>query len=105
MQTNCSTQKIRKAILSNIEDIGSPSIALIYVAYLPKTLFKYRYRGYRLALMEAGSMYMLIELQVAALHLSCRLWSGYTDHMLSKAIGLNPALFNPICVHLIGHSQ
>jgi len=105
MQTTCSTQKIRKAILSNLQDIGTPSIALVYTSYLPKTLFKYRYRGYRLALMETGSMYMLLELQVSALQLNCRLWSGYTDHMLSKAIGLNPALFTPLCVHLIGNDR
>lgn len=105
MQTNCCMQKLRKAILSGEKNIGTPSIALIYVAYLPKTLFKYRYRGYRLALMEAGSMYMLVELQAAALNLRCRLWSGYTDHMLTKMIGLNPSLFNPVCVHLIGHDD
>ncbi|NWA03851.1 SagB/ThcOx family dehydrogenase [Pseudomonas gingeri] len=102
LPTNCSAQHLRKTILSNFKNIGSPSIALIYVAYLPKTTFKYRYRGYRLALMEAGSIYMLIELQAADLGLNCRLWTGYTDHMLSKAIGLNPALFSPICCHLIG---
>jgi SagB-type dehydrogenase family enzyme len=102
MQNSCSTQHLKKTILSNIQSVGSPSIALIYVAYLPKTLFKYRYRGYRLALMEVGSIYMLIELRAASLGLNCRLWSGYTDHMLSKAIGLNPALFAPMCVHLIG---
>ncbi|WP_419737584.1 SagB/ThcOx family dehydrogenase [Pseudomonas sp. COR18] len=105
LQTNCNIQNLRKAILSDTEDLGTPSAALIYATYLPKTIFKYRYRGYRLALMEAGSMYMLIEIQATALSLKSRLWSGYTDHMLSKAIGLNPALFNPVCVHLIGNNN
>ncbi|NWB92813.1 SagB/ThcOx family dehydrogenase [Pseudomonas agarici] len=102
MQTSCNTHHLKKTILSNIQSIGSPSIAIVYVAYFPKILFKYRYRGYRMALMEAGSIYMLIELQAADIGLNCRLWAGYTDHMLSKALGLNPVLFSPICVHLIG---
>ncbi len=98
-------EELKQAILSTPGNIGEPSIAIVYAAYLPKTLFKYRYRGYRLALMEAGSIYMLIELQAKKLGLRCRLWSAYTDTMLSKAIGLNPTLFFPMCVHFIGEQH
>jgi SagB-type dehydrogenase family enzyme len=93
---------IKEAILSFSGQIGQPPVAVIYAVYIPKTLFKYKYRGYRLALMEVGSIYMLIELQAKKLGLGCRLWSAYTDTMLCKAIGLNPALFFPMCVHFIG---
>lgn len=99
------TQKIaalKQALLAAPGNIGSPSIAVVYAVYIPKTLFKYRYRGYRLALMEVGSIYMLVELQAKQLGLCCRLWSAYTDTMLNKALGLNPALFFPMCVHFIG---
>jgi SagB-type dehydrogenase family enzyme len=95
----------KSSILSAPGSIGEPRIAIVYAAYIPKTLFKYRYRGYRLALMEVGSIYMLIELQAKILGLRCRLWSAYTDTMLSKAIGLNPTLFFPMCVHFIGEQR
>lgn len=105
VQAAVDIDEIFASLLSPPHSIGSPSLALIYVAYLPKTIFKYRYRGYRMALMEVGSIYMLIELQARSLGLACRLWSAYTDTMLSKSLGLNPALFFPMCVHFIGKAH
>ena len=105
IQGSACTSVLRSAILAAPGNIGAPSLAIIYAAYLPKTMFKYRYRGYRLALMEAGSIYMLIELQAKQLQLRSRLWSAYTDTMLCKAIGLNPALFLPLCVHFVGKAE
>ncbi|WP_350310382.1 SagB/ThcOx family dehydrogenase [Pseudomonas sp. fls2-241-R2A-110] len=99
-----SIQDLKKSIFSAPHTIGMPSIAIIYVAYLPKTFFKYRYRGYRMALMEAGSIYTIIELQCKKLGLGSRQWSAYTDTLICKSIGLNPALFLPVSVHLIGKS-
>lgn len=94
---------LKSAILPFENSIGTPYCALIYVAYLPKTLFKYKSRGYRLALMETGSMYMLVDLQCKSLGLKNRVWSGYTDHMVSNALSLNPALALPLCVQFIGY--
>jgi len=96
------TAILKKAILASPGNIGTPNIALVYAAYMPKSVFKYRYRGYRHALMETGSMYMLIDLQIKKMGLQSRLWSAYTDSMLCKAIGVNPALFLPLCVQFIG---
>jgi len=94
---------LKEAILPVGSTIGTPYCALIYMAYLPKTLFKYKSRGYRLALMEVGSMYMLIDLHCKKLGLKNRVWSGYTDHMVSNALSINPALSLPLCVQFIGH--
>ncbi|MEW5715947.1 SagB/ThcOx family dehydrogenase [Pseudomonas sp. SB113] len=102
MQGEVDIELLKSAIMASADDIGSPSMAIIYVAYIPKSLFKYRYRGYRMSLMEIGSIYMLVELQAKSLGLACRLWSAYTDSMLCKALGVNPALFFPMCVHFIG---
>lgn len=102
VQNTSDPTKLKESILPVPSSIGTPDFALIYVAYLPKTIFKYRYRGYRLALMEVGSIYMPIELQAKLLNLKCRLWSGFTDTMLCKEMGLNPAIFTPLCVHFIG---
>lgn len=93
---------IRRAINPYLMSLGRPSWALIYVMFLPKTLFKYRYRGYRLALIETGEMAMLTDLRCKELNLNTRLWSGFTDHEVTQGLGLNPALFFPACVQLIG---
>lgn len=102
MQINTDIEELKAALLSSPNSIGTPSLAIVYTIYMPKNIFKYRYRGYRMALMEVGSIYMLVELQAKALGLGCRLWSAYTDSMLCKALGINPALFFPVCVHFIG---
>lgn len=102
MQHEMELDYLKSALLASPGNIGCPSVAIIYVAYMPKSLFKYRYRGYRMALMEVGSIYMLVEIQAKKLGLGCRLWSAYTDSMLCKVLGLNPALFFPMCVHFVG---
>ena len=103
----CHSPDINHQLLSQTitplnDCIGSPSLALIFCIYLPKALFKYRHRGYRLSLMEAGSMYMLIDLRCKELNLDSRPWSGFTDHQITKHLNLNPTLFLPACIQLIG---
>ncbi|NUT78562.1 SagB/ThcOx family dehydrogenase [Pseudomonas sp. C1C7] len=102
LQGSQETNLLMEAILPTGNSVGNPSHAIIYMMYLPKTLFKYRYRGYRLALMETGSMYMLVDLQCKAIKLKSRPWSGYTDNMVCRALSLNPTLFYPSCIQLIG---
>jgi SagB-type dehydrogenase family enzyme len=105
LQDSHDITPLKDAILPTGNGIGNPSHAIVYMMYMPKTLFKYRYRGYRLALMETGSMYMLVDLQCKALKLKSRQWSGYTDNMVCKALGLNPTLFYPSCVQFIGGTK
>lgn len=105
LQDSYDIAPLTDAILPTGNGIGNPSHAIIYMMYMPKTLFKYRYRGYRLALMETGSMYMLVDLQCKALKLKSRQWSGYTDNMVCRALGLNPTLFYPSCVQFIGGTK
>lgn len=93
---------VTSAILPLNQEIGEPSAALVFFAYLPKALFKYKQRGYRLAAMEAGSMYMLVDLQCKALNLRSRPWSGFTDYQVTRALNLNPGLFIPLCIQFIG---
>lgn len=94
---------LRSAIIPDHSGIGKPSTAIVLAAYLPKTVFKYRYRGYRLGLMEAGSMYQLIELSAKHYNLRTRVWAGFCDHMITTSFGLNPTLYLPLCTVLIGH--
>ncbi|MHC6224736.1 nitroreductase family protein [Pseudomonas sp. X10] len=99
---NINQDKLKNALIPKPSNLGHPALALIYCIYLPKAIFKYRYRGYRLAHMEAGSMYMLTDLRCKELHLDSRLWSGFTDHEVAQGLRLNPSLFLPACVQFIG---
>jgi len=102
---NVDIPLLKKSLLPSGNTIGTPAVALIYISYMPKTLFKYRYRGYRLAHLETGSMYMLMDLHGKALKLQSRVWSGYCDNMVCKSLGLNPTLFYPLCVQFFGESN
>ncbi|MFR0673301.1 hypothetical protein ACLUUI_05065 [Enterobacterales bacterium AW_CKDN230030176-1A_HGKHYDSX7] len=93
---------LRQTLSRTSAELGSPAIALIYFLYLPKSLFKYRFRGYRLSLFEAGEMAMLTDLRCKELKLRNRLWSGFTDHEITQSLNLNPALFLPVCIQFIG---
>lgn len=97
-----NAEQLKHALIPENFNIGSPALALIYCTYLPKALFKYRYRGYRLAHMEAGSMYMLTDLRCKELLLESRLWSGFTDYKVTQLLQLNPTLFLPTCIQFIG---
>lgn len=97
--------RLRHALLPPGSNIGSPNIALIYISYLPKILFKYRFRGYRMANMESGALYMLFDLSAKNLNLKNRVWSGYCDTMVTQSLGLNCALFQPLCVQFFGHAK
>lgn len=101
-QSRSDIPRLREAILPFGSGIGRPCLAVIYCVFTPKAIFKYRYRGYRLALMEAGSMYMLTDLRAKELGLHSRPWSGFTDHKITKYLDLNPTLFLPACIQLIG---
>lgn len=105
IQCSVEREKLIQAIIPPPNQIGSPNIAIVYAAYIPKTIFKYRHRGYRLAHLEAGSMYMLTDLMSKQLKIPNRVWSGYCDHMISKCMGLNPTLLFPLCVQLFGGEQ
>jgi SagB-type dehydrogenase family enzyme len=102
LHTQHGQNHLKRSILPKQLDIGEPSIAIVLAAYLPKTVFKYRYRGYRLATMEAGSIYQTIDLHAKHYGLGTRIWSGFCDHMITSSIGLSPTLYLPLCTVLIG---
>jgi SagB-type dehydrogenase family enzyme len=79
-----------------------PAFFLVYVFQLCKSLSKYRYRGYRFGLLEAGSMYQQADLVAKALSLQTRVWAAFGDYDLAKALCLNPAYFVPLIVQAFG---
>lgn len=79
-----------------------------YVAYfinLKKAIFKYRSRGYRLALLEIGSMYQQM-LQAAQTHgLGSRVLSGFSEYTLAKNCGLDCRILLPGIVQAFGRPE
>ncbi|MBY0264341.1 MAG: SagB/ThcOx family dehydrogenase [Holosporales bacterium] len=85
--------------------LGHFNFCLIYVSFLAKAMFKYSHRGYRLSLLEAGSMYQQAGLCAQSLGLRERVWSYFEDQRLCKVIGLNPVCYFPLIAQLFGVSD
>lgn len=82
-----------------------PCLAILYIAHIGKAIFKYRYRGYRHAAMEAGSMYQ--HAQFVAQHLGLRntIWSSFSEHEMLYALDLDYGSFLPLTMQLFGYEE
>ncbi|MFC7780485.1 SagB/ThcOx family dehydrogenase [Legionella taurinensis] len=80
-----------------------PAFAVLYIAHIGKALFKYRYRGYRHAVMEAGSMYQQALHTAQTLGLRSTVWSSFSDHQLMHALDLDPTVYLPLTMQLFGY--
>ncbi|MDF3834643.1 nitroreductase family protein [Cupriavidus basilensis] len=84
------------------KSLGEPDFALVYAMFIDKALFKYRYRGYRLALMEAGSMYQRVTQEVDARGFATRMWAAFSDYHVAAVLGLDATHMLPLVVQFIG---
>jgi len=83
----------------------APCFCVLYVAHLGKTIFKYRYRGYRHAVMECGAMYQQATIAAQNLGLRSTAWSSFSDYEMAYALDLDPATFLPITMQLFGYRE
>lgn len=84
------------------ERLGRPHFALVYCIIFEKSLFKYRYRGYRMALMEAGSMYQNAGLIADQIGLRNRVWAGFTDSYVAKTMNIDSRTAAPVIIQFFG---
>lgn len=80
----------------------TPNFAFLYVIVIGKMLIKYRYRGYRYAMMEAGAMFQQSDLIAQTFGLHNKIYSGFNDHELMKFIGLDRLSFLPLVIQSFG---
>lgn len=80
----------------------APNFAFLYVIVVGKMLIKYRYRGYRYAMMETGAMFQQSDLIAQAFGLHNKIYSGFNDHELMKFIGLDRLSFLPLVIQSFG---
>jgi hypothetical protein len=66
-----------------------PILHLSIASFLKKLYSSYRYRGYRMALMEAGSMYQNAGLVADQIGLRNRVWAGFTDSYVAKTMNVD----------------
>ena len=86
-----------------IKPENTPCFTILYVAHVGKAIFKYRYRGYRHAVMEAGAMYQQATIASQSLGLRTTAWSSFGDHEILNAINLDPGVFLPVTMQLFGY--
>jgi len=79
--------------------------AILYSAIGAIPLAKYRNRGYRLALVEAGSMYQVAIQNADLIGISNRVWGGFDDDGLSIAFGIDPRVAWPVMCQIFGREQ
>jgi SagB-type dehydrogenase family enzyme len=98
-----ASDEMRKTVYSmELKDVNTPHFAFLYVGVVGKMLVKYRYRGYRYALMETGGMYQQADLIAQALNLKNKLYSGFNDHEIIKLIGIDRMNFIPFVLQSFG---
>lgn len=84
---------------------NAPCFCILYVAHLGKSIFKYRYRGYRHAVMECGAMYQQATAVSQNQGLRTTAWSSFGDHEILHALNLDQGVFLPITMQLFGYKD
>jgi len=109
-----SLQLIKKCIADDffeeqlhglVENKCRPCFAIFYITHIGKAIFKYRYRGYRHAVMEAGSMYQQATHISQQMDIRTTVWSSFSDHQLLHAVGLDHSTYLPLTMQFFGYGE
>ena len=93
------------ASYNDIYKIDRAAFYVVYLISLKKAIFKYRSRGYRLALMEVGSMYQQM-LQIAQQQgIRSRVLSGFSEYALAKRCGLDSRIVLPGIIQAFAYPE
>lgn len=82
-----------------------PNFCVLYLAHINKAIFKYRYRGYRHALMEAGSMYQHATYVSQQMGLRTTVWSTFSEPQMLYELGLDHGTYMPLTMQLFGYGE
>ncbi len=82
-----------------------PNITILYLAHLGKAIFKYRYRGYRHAMMEAGSMFQHATFVSQECSLRTNVWSTFSEQEMLFELGLDHGMYLPLTTQLFGYGE
>jgi SagB-type dehydrogenase family enzyme len=94
---------IEKALFINEESrFNHYDFFILYSSLIDKHVCKYGYRGYRLAMVEIGSMFRNLEIETQKEGLRSRVWGGFNDEALSISLGIDPRVLTPVICQIIG---
>lgn len=94
---------LKKQLLQGVTSAKkTPHFALIYCVQLSKAIFKYRYRGYRNAVIEVGLIGQKTTEVAQALGLGTCLWGTFSEHRIRKTLQLDPLEHLPLMMQLFG---
>lgn len=79
-----------------------PAFALAYAASFERVIPKYRHRGYRTALIEAGAIIQQVDLCAKALGLATVPWAWFDEYELSRLLEINPVRLPLVLCQLVG---
>lgn len=96
---------IDKLMHGYVTSESAPCFCILYLAHVGKSIFKYRYRGYRHALMEAGSMYQQATNVSQHMGLRTTLWSTFSEHQILYEIGLDYNTYLPLTMQFFGYGD
>lgn len=97
--------QFRRKSFEGISSTKGVSFYLAYFINLKKAIFKYRSRGYRLAMLEIGSMYQQIT-NVAQEHgVASRVLAGFSEYEFTKNCGLDSRLMLATVIHAFGFAE
>ena len=84
------------------DDGSKPHFYTLYLAHMPKALFKYRYRGLRHAVLEAGSMYQNAIFCSQSLGLDSCVWGSFSENEILSALDMNISTYFPLMMQIFG---
>lgn len=80
-----------------------PAFCILYIAQVVKAIFKYRYRGYRHALMEAGAMYQAATVSSEHFQLRNTVWCTFSEPEILTALKLDYRSYLPLAMQFFGY--
>lgn len=92
-------------LLAYLDKNHLPTFGVVYMAHIGKTIFKYRYRGYRHALIEVGAMCQVASTVAQEIGVRSTIWSTFSEYQLLQELDLDYALFMPIMMQFFGYPE
>lgn len=97
-------QSLSRCVWLDGVDAGGAALALVITAFFVRSTVKYRERGYRMILMEAGEVAQNLSLLATAMGLASCTLGGFLDNELSRLLGADGFAEAALLPTIIGRS-
>lgn len=92
----------RSIFTQDLERFDGASFMIFYAAAVALPLSKYKHAGLRLATLEAGAMYQLVDTNAENFDLGSRVFSCMYEEQLSRHLQIDPRTLWPLIFQLVG---